>query len=336
MSSAPARTSRLAGRALKGVVWSLLFAVLATGAAGLLDQASHAPGSPARAELTYAGDSLINGRLDAAGGRLTEISAWVERLADEAKSALEEIASADPERLRDSLQRGGQAASAIEASTAEVRAALAGLPGDGSTATLEYANATLVRRSAVLSAVDAASSLAGHWRQVAARATEVANLTTLIAEHDATVLQAAARGRDHDYARAIEILERAPSIVADVQALRGRLIAGSDGTVLDEWIERNREYDAALTALYAALEKSGDRLTPAVSAAYREHENALRRLPEDRRTIVVIVSEASRSGLTQAVLAIEDARARIDEALEEAVRPSSGPAAPSTRPTGTT
>ncbi len=39
------------------------------------------------------------------------------------------------------------------------------------------------------------------------------------------------------------------------------------------------------------------------------------RLPPDRRTIIVIVSEVTRGGLTDAVIAIEDARGSIDDAL---------------------
>ena len=40
-------------------------------------------------------------------------------------------------------------------------------------------------------------------------------------------------------------------------------------------------------------------------------------LPPDRRTIIVIVAEVARGGLTQAVLAIEEANGHIDDALAE-------------------
>jgi hypothetical protein len=318
MSSAQARISRLLGRALRGIVWTVLFAVLAAGGAGLLGQAWHAPGSPARAELTYAGDAALDARLDVATQRLTEIAAEVEKLAADARIALEEVASSDPTRLREALQRGGQAATTIEAATASLRGSLAALPGDGPAAVIEFSNDTLVRRSAILTAVEAASSLAGHWRQVAAHATEVANLTGLFARHDATVLEAAARGRRSNYAEAVGILDQALLTVADVQSLRARLIAGSDGTVLDEWIERNSAYDAALRALYAALDASGGIVTAEVQERRRDEQDALARLPPDRRTIVVIVAEVTRNGLTQAVVAIDDAHGRIDEALAEA------------------
>lgn len=318
MSSAPARILRILGRAIRGVIWAVLFAILAAGGAGLLGQAWHAPGSPARAELTYPGDAALDARLDVATQRLTEIAAEVERLAAESRIALEEVASSDPTRLRDSLLRGGQAATVIDVGTRDLRDSLTGLPGEGEAAIIDFSNATLVRRSAILTAIDAASGLAAHWRQVAAHATEVANLTALFTRHDTTVLQAAASGRRRNYVEAIGILDQALLTVADVQSLRARLIAGSDGTVLDEWIQRNSDYDAALRALYAALEASGNTITAEVEARRREEQIAFERLPPDRRTIVVIVAEVTRNGLTQAVVAIDDAHGRIDEALAEA------------------
>jgi tetratricopeptide (TPR) repeat protein len=318
MSSAATRIQQALGRATRAVTWTVVLAVLAAGGAGLVGQAWHAPGSPARAELTHAGDAALDARLDDATARLTEIAVEVERLADEAKIALEEVASSDPTRLRESLQRGGQAASTIDIETRELRDALADLPGDGPAAVLEYSNATLVRRSAILAAIDAALSLAAQWRQVAARVDEVANLTALIAQHDTTVLDAAARGRERAYREATAILDQALLVVADVQSARARLIAGSEQTVLDEWIQRNGDYDRALRALYEALERSGGQVTVEVQSARRGEQVAFAQLPPDRRTIIVIVSEVTRGGLTQAVVAIEDAHGRIEDALAEA------------------
>lgn len=306
------------GRALRLAAWTILFAVLAAGGAGLIGQAWHPPGTPARAELTYAGDTVLGARLDLASARLAEIAEEVDRLADEAKTALAEVTSSDPTRLHESLQRGGQAAATIDVQTRDLREALADLPGGGPSAAVEYGNATLVRRSAVLTALEAASSLAAHWRQVAARATEAANLTALIDLHDQTVLAAADQGRDRRYARAMRILDEALLVVADIQTLRARLIAGTSGTVLDEWIERNSDYDLALRNLYGALRTSGGEVTVEVQFARRDEQLAFERLPPDRRTIVVIVAEVTRGGLTEAVIAIEDARARLDDALVEA------------------
>jgi hypothetical protein len=329
MSSASARILPLAGRALRGLFWTILFVVLAAGGAGLVSAAWHAPGTPERAELTYPGDAALDARLDAATATLEDIADEVEVLADAAKAALADVSNTDVESLQESLERGGDAAATIEQRTRAARNALAGLPGDGPDAPVRYSNATLVRRSVVLTAIDAASGLALHWRAVAARVIETANLTTLLDRHDQTVLAAAADGRASRWQRAIDTLDLALGTVADVQTLRARLIAGEDGTVLDEWIKRNRDYDVALRALYRALRSSDGVVTARVEAASLDEQRARNLLPPDRRTIVVIVSEVTRGGLTEALVAIEDARARIDDALEQADGPvPSGSPAP--------
>jgi hypothetical protein len=333
MSSASARMLPLVWRGLRGAFWTALFVVLAAGAAGLVGQAWHPPGSPVRAELTYEGDVALNERLDSAIAGLAEISDEVETLADAAKTALAEVTNRDPTDLRAAVERGGVAAATIEARAAELRLALTDLPGSEPAATMAYSNATLVRRSNVLAAINAASGLAIYWRQAAARATETSNLTTLLARHDETVLAAAAEGRGEHWQRAMRILDDAIQIVADVQTMRTRLIAGSDGTVLDEWIIRNRNYDQALRNLYRALRDSGGNAqTVEVQFAYRDEELARQQLPPDRRTIIVIVSEVTRGGLTEAVIAIDDARGRIDDAIGEA-EPSE-PGAAQSAPTG--
>jgi hypothetical protein len=231
------------------------------------------------------------------------------------------------------VEQGDEAAATIEARAAQLRLTLADLPGDGPTATIEYSNATLVRRSTVLAAIEAASGLAVHWRQVAARAIETANLTSQIARHDQTVIAAAADGKERRYQRAIGILDEALLLVADIQSRRARLIAGSEGTVLDEWITRSHDFDTAVKNLYAALRDCacpGGPYTVEVQFANRDMELAKAQLPPDRRTIIVIVSEVTAGGLTEAVIAIEDARGQIEDALAEAEasEPGASPALP--------
>ncbi len=308
----------MVGRVLRGIVWAVIFAVIAVGAAGLVGQAWHAPGSPSRAELTYAGDVALDQRLDAATDQLKLIVANVDLLATEAKTALEEIASADPAVLRESLQRGDEIAATIDISTRALRDSVSTLPGDSPGAVIEYSNASLVRRAAIVTATGAAASLAAEWQQVTGRALDGAQLTTLIADHDHKVVDAIAQGRGRHYAEAIPILDDAILTVGEVVTLRKRLIAGSEQTVLDEWINRTGGYDIALKALYGALDKSGGVVTVEVQSARRAERLAFDRLPPDRRTIILIVAEVARCGLTQAVLAIEEAHSRIDEALAEA------------------
>ncbi|MEO5705037.1 MAG: hypothetical protein ABIZ52_01205 [Candidatus Limnocylindrales bacterium] len=318
MSSAPARILQLLGRVLRGLAWTVLFAILAASGAGLVDGTWHAPGSPARAELTWAGDAALTHRLDVATEELKRIAADVEQLSSQAKIALSEVASSDPTRLNDALETGAEVAAAIDSATFDLQQALSGLPGDGPMAALEYSNATLVRRSAILAAIDAASGLAGQWTLVTARSADVSQLRAMIATHDATVLDAAAQGFNSKYKDASATLGGAILTVADIKSLRVRLIAGTEPTVLDEWVERNLAYDLALKALYDTLVKSKGALTLAVQSARREERAAFDQLPPDRRTILVIVAEVTRGGLTQAVLAIDEASGRIDDAIAEA------------------
>jgi hypothetical protein len=309
------------GRVLRGVAWTALLVLLAASGAGLVDGTWHAPGSPARAELTWTGDAAIAGRLDVATTELQRIADDVDELSTAAKTALAEVASTDPSRLTAALDHGTEVAGAIDSAALDLRDALVGLPGDGPNAVLQYSNATLVRRAAILAAIDSAGSLAAHWAQVTARASDAAQLTALIARHDETVLQAAAKGVAAAYKDALPILDQALLTVADVKTLRGRLIASTEPTVLDEWVERNGNYDLALRALYAALVASRGEITVTVQSARREERAAFDLLPPDRRTIIVIVAEVARGGLTQAVLAIDEASARIDDALAEAGPP---------------
>lgn len=318
MSSAPARILEPLGRVLRRLAWAILLAVLAISGAGLVDGTWHVPGGPARSELTWAGDAEIARRLDVASVELQRISDDVDQLSTAAKAALEDVASTDPTRLQSSLDQGGEVAAAIDSEAHDLLDALGGLPGDGPNAGIEFSNATLVRRAAILAAIDSAASLAASWQQVSARAEDAAKLSALIATHDSTVLEAAAKGVAKQYKAAIPILDAALATVAEVKALRVRLIASTEPTVLDEWIERDATYDTALRALYAALVVSKGKITLAVTAARREEQTAFAQLPPDRRTIVIIVAEVARGGLTQAVLAIEEANGRIDDALAEA------------------
>ena len=95
--------------------------------------------------------------------------------------------------------------------------------------------------------------------------------------------------------------------------------------ILDEWIERTGAYDVALRRLYAALVKSKGKVTVEVQSARREERAAFDQLPPDRRTILVIISEVTRNGLTQAVIAIDEAHGRLDDALIDVVEASAPP-----------
>jgi hypothetical protein len=313
-SAATTRIGTGLGSAVNVLLWVVLAAAVALGAAGLTSQLTHPPGGASRAELTYSGDHALALRLDDATTRLKEIAANVDTMATAAKAGLAAISGGDAATLQTSLERGNGAAVLISSATLDLRSSLAGLPGDGPSATIEYSNATLVRRAQILASIDAALSLAENWSVVTDRSVDAARVVNLLRQHDQTVASAAELGRSTLYAEALAKLDQALVTVEDVRSLRDQLVSSADLTILDEWIQRNQSYDGALGDLYRALVASNGRNTLTVQFYYRIQKTALDQLP-NAGAIVVIVAEIARGGLNHAVLAIDDARGRIDAAL---------------------
>jgi outer membrane murein-binding lipoprotein Lpp len=300
------------------IAWLALSAVLALGGAGLVGELTHPPGGVNREELTYPGDRLLKVRLDDASTRLQQIASDVDQLSTDAKAALEDLASTDPAALQKALEHGSGIAVILTGATTDLRNALAGLPGDEPDAVLRFSNATLVRRAAILAALDAAGGLADQWDHVTGRSVDAARLTALLQDHDKTVAAAISRGIAAKFADAVTILSSAKATLDEITLLKSAFSSGSEVTVLDAWLVSHSRYDAALNALYGALAKSGGKTNLAVQEAYRQEKIARALLPADNRSLVVIVAEFARGGLNQAVLAIEDASGRINAALSEA------------------
>jgi hypothetical protein len=303
------------------IAWLALSAALALGGAGLVGELTHPPGGANREELTYPGDALLKAQLDDASDRLRQIASNVDQLSTDAKSALEDLASTDPAALQKALEHGSSIAVVLTGATTDLRNGLAGLPGDEPDALIRFSNATLVRRAAILAALDAAGGLADQWEQITGRSVDAGRLTALLQDHDKTVAAAIALGLDKclcKFADAVTILTNAKATLAEITLLKGSFSSGSEVTVLDAWLVSHVRYDAALNALYAALARSGGKTNLTVQAAYREEKIARGLLPSDNRSLIVIVAEFARGGLNQAVLAIEDASGRIDAALAEA------------------
>lgn len=308
---------RILRRFARTIVWVIIAAALALGGAGLVAQLSHPPGGAARAELTYANDRALGADIDQAATELRSIEAKVEQLAADARAALEAVGGADAEAIGSALDRGTSTANQITSSVRSLHDSLDELPGDSPTAALEYSNDLLVRRSALLAALAAAEGLSDQWARITERSSRAAQLTIALDEHESTVAAAAAQGRAAQYAQAIATLASASGLLEQAEVLRVELLTASDQTVLDEWLSRHRRYDRALIALYTSLETSGGLVTKEVEVAYHEENVARSELPADSRALIVIVAEIARGGLNQAVIAIEDARGRINTALQE-------------------
>jgi hypothetical protein len=309
------RFVRALRRPVRFVGWIAVAAALALGGAGLIGQLSHPPGDARREELTYTRDVALKTRLDAVAAQLTDVETLVDGLSGDAKSALIAVASGDGSVLRSTLDDGTTRAATAESSVAAIRATFADVPGGDPSAAAEYANATLARRAALLSALDSITGLSDLWGSVTARATDAAALTLAIRSHDATVAAAASLGVQAQYPAAIAKLDAAAALLARIEQIRRTFVSSTDSTVLDDWVARHARYDTALEALYKALRASHGKRNPTVDADYREENLARDALPPDNRAIVVIVAEVSQAGLTQAVLAIEGLRGQIDQAL---------------------
>jgi hypothetical protein len=303
------------GRLARSIGWLVIAAALAFGGSGLIAQLSHPPGDARREELTYPNDVAMTGRLDAIAEQLTQVSATVDGLSTDAKAALLAVTSGDGDALQQAITRGTGRATSVQTTITTVRSSLAGLPGDGAAAAVAYANTTLVRRADLLAALDSVAGLGDLWASVTAKASEAATLILAIRNHDAAVAEAASLGVQAQYTAAIDKLADAATILHQIVVLRKEVVTTADSTILDDWIARHQRYDTALVGLYQALKASGGLRNPTVDAAYREENLARDGLPPNNGEIVVIVAEVAQSGLNQAVVAIEDARGRIDEAL---------------------
>ncbi len=305
-----------------GLVWLVLAVAMSLGGAGIVAQVAHPPGSAAREELTYGGDRALQPKLDAARTDLEAIRAKVDDLATLARAALTAVRDADATALEGDLASGAVDAAALDGGTRDLRETLDALPGDHPTDALIVSAALLGRRAAMLAALDAATGLSTPWQQLSGRGRTAVTLTRLLTDHDTTVAKAAASGRSGDYAAALSALATATTDLDGAAALRDELKPTTDVTILDEWLTRNRAYDAALTTLYASLKASGGKITDAVKAAYTAEATARSQLPPDPRGLVVIVGDIARGGLNQAVIAIEQARGRLDLALQMLATPA--------------
>ena len=78
-------------------------------------------------------------------------------------------------------------------------------------------------------------------------------------------------------------------------------------------------------------------MTPATRAAIKAEADARARLPPDTRGLVIIMAEIGRGGMNGAVIAIEEARAKLADAIDsESPTPTTEPdATPTTEPDAT-
>ena len=310
------------------IAYGAIMLAVALGGAGVVAMWSHPPGTDARAELTWHGDSTLAPELDSAQGDLATVAADVDRLSVLARGALATLSADDQTAFADAISEGGTVAAAIQTSSAALRASLAALPGADPADAILYGSAVLGRRASMINALEATEGLGRSWAILTAGGLQASHVIALLADHDTTVAAAAAQGRAAKYADALVTLKTAMTMLDTADTIRNQLANSADVSTLDQWIGRNRRYDKALTALYAALRDSGGKVTTKVKIAFNEEIAARAELPPDTRGLVVIIADIGRGGLNQAVIAIEQARGRLDLALEALTSNATDPGGP--------
>jgi stage V sporulation protein SpoVS len=324
------RVASLAPGAGFGLVIVVVFVLLALGSAGLITAVDRLPGAATRPELTWPGDEAIRPGLDAATTDLEAMTKDIDRLGELGRGALAALASSKWDLLDSTVADGAVLVSGIRDRTVALRARLLALPGLGRTAETRLSQASLDRQQRLFDALDATDGLATAWARLAAGGINAAQLSTLLTRHDGLITHAIDAGLKRQTQPALASIDQATATLDQAAALRDRLANSVDVSELNEWLRRNRNYDAALRRLYVASAASPNRVSPELRAASDAELAARKQLPGDTSGLVIIMAEIGRGGLNQAVLAIELARGSLAdvvdaEAAAAASSPSSAP-----------
>lgn len=316
---------------LAAAAWLLAVVVIALGAAGLATAMDGPPPVGERGGQAFRGDAQVIPVLDAAEAELEALVIDVQGLSTQGRGALVSFTNSDPDTASAAIAEGDRRLLGIQARAAAVARLLDEVPLIGTPrAAYEVSPAVLARYARLVEGPAAVRDLPAQWARLSVGALAADRLSRLLTQHDEAVIAAAAQGRDADYASAIITLDDADAAISGARDLSESLSETVDVTVLDEWLQRNAEYDAALRALYTALDGVGGRVTDEVRAAIDAEQAAKDRLPPDGRGLIVIMSEIGRGWMNGAVIAIEEARGSLARILtappaETAPAPTAAP-----------
>ncbi len=321
-------------RSLLGtLVWVAIIVVIALGAAGIVAAMDQAPGGTGRADVTAAGDARVTPMLDAAQADLSALAGQVDALGVQARGALAALNGADASISDAAIARGDAIVADVASRTAALRRDLAAVPYVGTpSAGLTISDSVMARHAALAAALDATDGLDFSWARLSIGSVAATRMSVALAQHDRLVAQAADRGVHAKYAAALKLLAQASTQLALARGVRDQLVNTVDVSVLDQWIKRNADYDVALRNLYVAISKVGKTVTAATRAAVKAEAVARARLPPDTRGLVIIMADIGRGGMTGAVIAIEDARAKLSSAIDAATPAPSDEPTPSDVP----
>lgn len=312
-------------RVLFPFLWLVVAVLVALGSAGLIGWLDNPPGGSGRLELTSTGDTATRGELDAAAVQLAAIADEVQRLGVLGRGSLAALTARDFDTLDAAIASGTVVVTGIRDAGTALRARLLALPLSGPDARWQYSAATLNRHARLVAAVDATNGLATSWARLAQGSLSAGRLTGLLDAHDQAIVSAIDAGLTSDWPTALERIDDAAAMLIEADALRVELQNTVDVATLTEWIRRNRDYDVALRQLYVVSSESPDRITPEIRAALVAEKAARDALPRNTSNLVIILAEIARGGLNQAVIGIEEARARLAAAMADVGEPSPAP-----------
>ncbi|MEX2011853.1 MAG: hypothetical protein WEF51_06440 [Chloroflexota bacterium] len=302
-------------RVLVAMVWPIVVGLVALGIAGLVAWLDHRPGGSGRPELTWARDEAVGVELDAAAAELSGIADEVERLGLLGRGSLAALTARDFDLLDLTIASGTVLATGLRDEASALRARLLALPMSEPDTRLRLSPATLHRYARLVAALDATNGLAGSWARLVQGSLSAGRLTALLDGHDKLIVSGIEAGVTGDWTTALARIADATGLLAEAEVLRDELQNTVDVGTLNEWLRRNREYDVALRALYVVSAKSPTRVTPEIRAALAAEKAAREALPRDTANLGIILAEIARGGLNQAVIGIEEARARLADAL---------------------
>ena len=316
------------------VVWLVVIVAIALGAAGIVTGMDHPPTAAAPSGAPgivtqFSGDAEVIAHLDAAEADLKTLTDKVDALGEQARAALGALNGTDTTASEAAVAAGDGLVADVVARTAALRSELASVPYVGTpTAGLVVSDDVLARHAALVDALDATDGLDADWARLSEGSVAATKMSGYLAEHDRLIAEAAKQGRLAKYDAAIKLIDQASAQLDAATAERDELMKTVDVTVLDEWIARNRAYDVALKNLYKEIKKVGHRVTNATRKAVKAEADARARLPPDTRGLVIIMADIGRSGMNGAVIDIEEARAKLSDAVDAASpTPTDSPAA---------
>jgi len=308
---------RLLTRAALTIVWLVLVALIAIGGAGLVTTLANEPGTAARPELTLEGDQAAAPVLDHVALELRGLTSDVDRLGELGRGALIALVSCDSATIDTTVADGQTLAHQIESRSGQIREELRLIPGSGPNEAILWSPETVRRRDVAMTAVDSTGGLEAAWIRLAAGSSVANRLSVLLTDHDRIAGDAAAAGRKGKIADALKTLAQAQAKLDEAKTLRDSLAGtGIDVTTLSQWIDANVRYDAALRHLYEATIAAKGRVTKDLRQAAIDERRAHDLLPSNTSGLVIILAEIGRGGLNQAVIGIEQTKARLQAAID--------------------